>query len=234
MHSNEFPVGETADTFRYPAPSWASRGYGTRCPFAVRKTLAYRDRVLECESGMEGNAVHAFLGRTDVIDIWEQPPHLTFVDDDGKKRKHVVDLLVTYEDRSRDAVLVKARGRIEATRLRRIRDLLAAQAPRGFADHYVIVSEDKLPRHLLANGRIFADVRMHGPHTGHPHVETMRGIVTGPMTVSEAMSRAGLGGDGFRALLRCAVDRSVRLVDQVRFDLPAMIEPVTSNQGDLS
>ena len=227
MTTTPQPLGGTADGFRYPAPSRATRHIGVRCPFAMHATrVTGSDRMLECESGLEGRNVSALEARTDVRDVWEQPPALTYVDDDGEEKGHVVDQLVTLDDGSKYAMLVKPKRKVGTTRLERIRDLLAAQAPRDFADFYVIVNEDKLPRHRVSNGRLYATVRRYGPFSGDPDVATVLAAVDatdGTTTVGEVVERTGLGGRAFVALVRCVVDRHVAMVGDHAFDYPAPI-----------
>lgn len=211
--------------FRYPAPSRATRNWGNRCPFAMRGTMIFNDRVVQCESGLESKTLDALAGRHDVVDIWEQPEELLYIDDEGKPRRHTVDFRVTMRDGTRYAVLVKPKRKAEACGLDRVRDLLAAQAPRAFADRYVIITEDKLPRHVVSNGALFSEVRAYGPFADDPDVEAVLAVVTEPMTVSRAVELTGLAGQAFRALVRCALERRIRLVDDVRFDYAAVIAP---------
>lgn len=224
----EYPIGESAEGFRFPAPPQAARNFGSHSPRSMRGSIPFDNRLIECESGLEAKTVYVFLGRSDVVDIREQPPRLRFIDDAGDECWHYVDLIVTFSDGTRYAVLVKPLAKVESSGLRRIRDLLAAQAPRSFADYYVIVSEDKLPRTLVFNGRKFADVRLHGPFSGHPDVRAMHRVVTQRMTVAAAIERANLDGRGFRALVRCAIDGHVRLVGRTRWDSAAVVEPVVA------
>ncbi len=227
MNTTNDPVGGTTDRFGYPAASRATRRFGVRCPFSIHATrVTSRDRMFECESGLEGRNHLALMARTDVRDVWEQPPKLTYVDDDGNPKDHTVDQLVTLEDGIKYAMLVKPRRKVGSTNLERIRDLLAAQAPREFADFYVIVSEDKLPRHRIANGRLFDAVRRDGPFTDDPDVTTALAAVEaagGTTTVGEVMECTGLAGRAFRALVRCAVDRRIAVVGDRAFDLPAPV-----------
>ena len=215
-----------ADAFRYPKPSRATRNWGVRCPFATRTTrITASDFVFECESGLEGRNVLALAARTDVLDVWDQPPTLTY-NDEGGEHDYTVDHLVTLVDGTKYAMLVKPASKVGTTNLERIRDLLAAQAPREFADFYVIVSEDKLPRHRVSNGRLFDTVRRDGPFTDDPDVQIVLDVMDAagaPTTVGAVMDATGLGGRAFRALVRCVLDREVALVGDHAFDLPAPI-----------
>ena len=228
IHHN---TGESEPGFRYPGASRSTRNWGTRCPFAMRGTMIFNDRVVQCESGLESKTLDALAGSSDVVDIWEQPAELRYTDDAGKPKKHTVDFRVTMRDGTRYAVLVKPKRKVEACGLERIRDLLAAQAPRTFADRWVIVSEDKLPRHVVSNGALFSEVRSYGPYADDPEVAAVLAVVTEPMTVERAVELTGLAGRAFRALVRCALDARIQLVADVRFNYSAVIAPKANREG---
>ena len=224
--SIDLRVGD--DAFSYPKPSPSSRHWGDRCPRAARATGVTRDgRVYECESGLEYRQVNGFLSRADVESIREQPPELRFMWADGSPGRHTVDLLVRLRSGATYAVLIKPTSRVEASRVEEIRDLLAAQAPRSFADYWVVVDERDVPRHVVANGVLIEDVRLHGPAPDDPLVSRVAGIVTRRMTVAAAAQMVGGGGDAFRALVRLLADGRLRLCHGVRIGMAALVEPGT-------
>ena len=224
MSYQAFPVGESPEGFRFPAPSRSTRGWGTRCSRSTRETkFGLDDRLLDCESGLEGRAAAPFRGRSHVVDVREQPPVLRFFDDEGEERKHFVDLLVTLRDGTRIAVLVKPRAIAHQCNLGRVRDLLASQAPRSFADHYVIVAEDKLPRSIVSNGQLFTDVRRFGPFSDDQSVQAVLAVVTQPMSVSDVFVMAGVGT--FRALVRCVLDGNLVVEGGGTLDHGASVRP---------
>ena len=217
------------DAFRYPKPTLSSRHWGDRCPFATRTTfVSSGDRVLDCESGLEYRGANSFLARADVEGVREQPPSLRFIDADGQPQRHTVDLLVRMRDGTTYAVLFKPSSKIEAAQLVEVRDLLAAQAPRSFADFWVIVSERDLPRHVLTNGILMEDVRLHGPAAADPLVNRLAGFVGTRMTVAAATNLIGGGGEAFRALVRLLADGRLRLCHGVRISMAALVEPVAA------
>ena len=217
-------LGETPEGFRFPAPSRTTRNWGTRCPRATRETkIGLDDRLLDCESGLEGKAAAAFMGRPDVVDVREQPPALRYVDDAGDVQKHTIDLLVTMRDGTRVAVLVKPRVVADKHRLDRVRDLLANQTPRSFADRYVIVTEDKLPRSVVSTGQLYADVRRFGPNSDHPSVQAVLAVVTRSMSVSDVVAEAGVGT--VRALARCVLDGNLVVEGGGALDHHASVRP---------
>ena len=225
MAQAAYPVGEGPDGFYFPAPSRATRRWGTRCPRATRETkFGLDDRLIDCESGLEGKAAAAFMGRLDVVDVREQPPALRYVDDDGDVQKHTIDLLVTLRDGTRVAVLVKPRVIADRHRLDRVRDLLANQTPRSFADRYVIVTEDKLPRSVVSNGQLYADVRRFGPSADHPSVQAVLAVVTQPMSVSAVVVNVGVGT--LRALARCVLDGVLIVEGGGALDHHASVRPL--------
>lgn len=221
--------GASDGAFRTPMPSPSSRHWGDRCPRATRATGVTRDgRVYECESGLEYRQVNGFLARADLASIREQPPELRFVWADGTPGRHTVDLLVRLRSGATYAVLIKPTSKVEASRVEEIRDLLAAQAPRSFANYWVVVSERDVPRHVVANGIIIEDVRLHGPDSDDPLVSRIAALVTGRMTVAAATRLTGGGGEAFRALVRLLADGRLRLCHGVRIGMAALIEPVAT------
>ncbi len=220
--------GAPDGAFSYPERSPSSRNWGDRCPRATRTTfVSSGNRVVDCESGFEYRAANAFLARADVESIREQPPELRFVWPDGIPGRHTVDLLVRLRSGVTYAVLVKPSSKVASSRVEEIRDLLAAQAPRSFADYWVVLSERDVPRHVVANGIVIEDVRLHGPASDDPIVTRLAGIVTGRMTVAAATKLAG-GGDAFRALVRLLADGRLRLCHGVRIGMAALVEPVAA------
>lgn len=221
--------GATDGAYRDPMRSLSSRHWGDRCPRATRGSLvSSANRIVDCESGLEYRGANAFLARADVEGIREQPPELWFTDVDGERKRHTVDLLVRLRSGVTYAVLIKPAAKVKSSRIEEIRDLLAAQAPRSFADYWVVVSEQDLPRRVLVNGVIIEDVRMHGPASDDPLVSRIAGIVTTRMTVAAATKLAGGGGDAFRALVRLLADGRLRLCHGVRIAMGALVEPVAA------
>ncbi len=214
-----------AKLFRGPMPSASSRTWNRKTELSGREVLpSPSDRVIECESGGEGGAVLATLADPRVSNVFEQPRPVSYVDDEGVRRQHTVDLLALMRDGTRTAILVKPRRKAETMNLGRLIQMLAAQVPRSFADRWVHLHEGKLTRDVVRRGQLILRVRLDGPASDDPAVALMAATVDRPMRIGDAVAACGEAAD-FWAVVRLVADGRLRVRGGTRLDLDATVEP---------
>lgn len=81
------------------------------------------------------------LARGDVIDLWEQPPSITFWDEGGRRRTHFCDFLIRLSSGRRVAIAVKPAKL--ASRIRFVQDLqcIRGAMTQDFADDLVLITD---------------------------------------------------------------------------------------------
>ncbi|MDJ1465638.1 hypothetical protein [Nitratireductor sp. GZWM139] len=103
------------------------------------------------ESLLEAKAMTVLLARRNVLEVWEQPEPVWFVDHDGVKRKHTFDLLAQFDDGCRVAYAVKPYSRVRRTGLDLEIELIRQQSLAQIADKAVILTEKQISRARVYN-----------------------------------------------------------------------------------
>jgi hypothetical protein len=211
------------DMCRSPAPSQASRVPSRRSKGSSRAldVGGSSPREIHCESGMEADFLTVMLARRDVVDVQEQPPTVTYIDEDGCQSDHTFDFLVEMQDGRKIVYEVKPFARAVKHRWRDRIALIASQ-DEGFADGYALVTEKNFPRDVVHNAELIRSVRRNGPE----YDDCIREIVfsvRGRVKIGDIVARSGLDGDGFRAVVRLIDAGELKLVGGGRIDYPAFV-----------
>jgi len=191
------------DLWRKLKPSRATRAISRRSRGSSRALIAPQNlsHEIACESALEFKFVQVALTRSDVVDIWDQPPRVNYRDSAGKLRGHTFDFLVTMADGARVAVEIKPYEKVVKYGWRALIAAIGKQNPK-FADRFILVTEKNLPAESVYNARLFLACNR-GPHEEHD--EQMRALVAnlnGRITIADLVAQSGLDGDGFRSLVR--------------------------------
>ena len=105
-----------------PLPSRAMRRIAKRSKYSSRGGIVVqipgwaRPRVVFFESKLEQRVLFLLLARGDLIDLWEQPPLITYRDEEGRRRTHFCDFLIRLSSGRRIAIAVKPATRHECER----------------------------------------------------------------------------------------------------------------------
>ena len=197
------------------APSRASRFPSLRSRGSHRGSFT-NDRNgarLVYESKLEADAAHVLLAHRGVVDLIDQPPAVTYMGRDGKRRLYTFDFLAVMADGRRIAIAVKPHERAEAKRLDDQLRLIARQMSRTFA-HAVVLLTDR----SFSKGRIRDACHVHGARreaAGADDAAIMKladGVV-GSVAVKELVEASGLKGRAFRAIVRRIGDGDLVVAD---------------------
>lgn len=130
-----------------PLPSRATRRIAKRSKYSSRGGIVVqlpgwaRPRIVCFESKLEQRVLFLLLARRDLIDLWEQPPSITYWDEGGRRRSHFCDFLIRLSSGRRIAIAVKPAKR--ASRIGFVRDLqcIRAAMSKDFADDLVLITD---------------------------------------------------------------------------------------------
>ena len=130
-----------------PLPSRAMRRIAKRSKYSSRGGIVVqlpgwaRPRVVFFESKLEQRVLFLLLARGDLIDLWEQPPAITYWDEEGRRRTHFFDFLIRLSSGRRVAIAVKPAKR--ASRIGFVRDLqcIRKAMTKDFADDLVLITD---------------------------------------------------------------------------------------------
>ena len=175
------------------------------------------------ESSWECKLIYRLLARTDVVDVWDQPPKVTFKDFDGKKRDHTFDFLVTFEDGFRIAVAFKPFARVEKIGFLATLKLIASQLSPSFADAVRLVSESDLPKVAVANYQLLHLVREDCDPEADKAVADLLDDGEGPWRIADLVERSGREGAGFNAIARLIGKGALDLTADVAIDYRASV-----------
>lgn len=141
------------------------------------------------------------LAGNDVIDLWEQPPFVTYRDLSDHRKYHFFDFLVQFEDGQRVAIAVKPEKEVKRMRfmseLRCIREAIS----KDFADQVrLITNADFTPAEAL-NAERYLDFRRHKDPRWISALEAALKTAVLPVTIKQLADNLGLERDGFRAVV---------------------------------
>ncbi len=208
--------------WRPPGRSRSSRDIAIheRCSASCRPSLvggAHHPREIRCESGLERKAALFLLTHPQVADLREQPAAVTYRDAAGIEHRHTFDFLATLTDGRKLAIPVKPLARAVRKRLRETCKLMAGQLPRGFADGILPITDADLPRDVVHNAALLHHARR-GANPDHDAAVERLIAKPGRSTIGALVAASGLGGAGFRAVVRLVAKGRVTLVEHARID----------------
>ncbi|MBN8978637.1 MAG: TnsA endonuclease N-terminal domain-containing protein [Rhizobiales bacterium] len=182
----------------YPSRTPALRSRGSCRGFAV-----CNDRVVVFESHLELMVLFMLWTMVRVKEIVDQPKQITFIDDDGIERGHTFDFLVVLDDGTRILIAVKPAAKLAHSGLRRKVRLIAEQLSPGVADRINIVTDADFSYADRFNAtQAFECNRF--PIPAHDDIiASITENTIGAVKISDLVEKAGVGGAGYRAVVRC-------------------------------
>lgn len=206
-------------SFTRPLPSRATRKPPARSKSSSRgqvpsQTAAdSRPRLRHVESKGELSALYLLLARPDVVDVWDQPPPVSYRDATGRRRSHTFDFLISLTDGRRIAIAVKPEAIVERTGFRETLRLIRAATPLSYAHEVVLITERSYTPSAARNAQKLHDFR----RTPDPEAEEAIGALVqdlkGPTTIAELVEATGLGGRAFRAAFKAIYAGLLRVLD---------------------
>jgi hypothetical protein len=161
--------------------------------------------------------------RPDIVKVAEQPPAVTYIDDDGRKRRHVFDFSFTTTDGKRLLAAVKPSALIAVSGIDRIVELVAEQISPSVADFVVLITEKKLSQVDLFNAQaVNLATRALRPEDDAAMAKVVRGM-NGQASIGELVERSTLGGYGYDAVVRSVFAGQFRLVEYCKLDFDTLL-----------
>jgi hypothetical protein len=156
-----------------------------------------------CYEGALERCCSAVCGlRPDIVEIAEQPPAITYIDDAGRQRRHIFDFRLTTTKGERYLAAVKPSALVAISGIGRLIELVAEQMSPSFADFVVLITEKELSRVDLFNAQA---VNMATRDLRPEDDAAMAKVVLkmdGQASIGELVERSTLGGYGYDAVSR--------------------------------
>ncbi|GJE41546.1 hypothetical protein AEGHOMDF_0712 [Methylobacterium soli] len=221
------PSPEPTPCWRPPAPSRATRKISRRSNRSARVTIVTttNPRLIRCESNLEAKAAYMLLARPDVVDVTEQPEAVAYLDEQDRRRLHTFDFLVTRADGTRIAIAVKPAKTATRRGLLRLLRRIAAQMSPDFADAVLLLTEEQLPGPLVRNAMMIHGARRGRCEKHDAQVAALVRTLNGRVKVGTLVEVLGLGGEGYRAILRALGDGLLSLVGRRSVEYDSWLMP---------
>lgn len=187
------------------------------------------NRVVTGESGLEGGFY--LLLRTDprVAWIWDQPPPVEYVDEDGVVHEHTFDYLAVLHDGRRIAFAVKPAIKVASTGIERVLELIRAQLDPAFATSVVLRTEAHITADRVHNARMILDAFQRRDEAHLARVLALLDDVTGAVRIADLVEASGLEGHALPAIAGLIGDGLLTLSRHGRITMGASVIPVRAH-----
>ncbi|MDF1871834.1 TnsA endonuclease N-terminal domain-containing protein [Vannielia sp.] len=207
MYDDDFggpyvPPERTRATRMFPARSRASgRGFVIA---QLRASAAWRQLIFE--SDLERKCLLVLLSQIAVVNIWDQPPQITYRNEGGKPTFHTFDFLVTLEDGKRIAIAVKPDGLVERNGFDREFALIKTQTPKQFADDALLVTDSSFSAAEVRNAELLHMFRQGEDAEADAAVQQILRGMNCETSLGQVVAAAGLQGRAFRSGFKAIFD----------------------------
>lgn len=207
------------DGIRLPEPSAGDRATQVGSSHHFTGQIVQGDgpgRVVGLESHLEMKAALILAARPSTDALFEQIA-FEWRDADAASRTHYIDLVVRRTDGRWIGYAVRPRGRVTPTYLAELARIKAQAIEAGFLSDLRLFSEDDVDLAALFNAKLLQAVRVPDPDPDAA-ARTAAARITGVTTVGALVEETGLGGAGFRAVVRLIRSGHLTPVRHVRID----------------
>jgi hypothetical protein len=214
-----------------PPPSLASREMSLHSAISVHGYTFIDGRKVWYESILERCCALLARLRPDVIEVAEQPPAVTYVDDAGRERQHTFDFRFTLAHGARILTAVKPSALVAKTGIDRTVELIAEQISPAIADYVLLFTEEKLSQVDLFNAEVVhMATRDVWPEDDASLAKVIRKL-RGEATIGDLVERSDLGGYGYDAVIRAIDASQLRLVEYRRLEFDALVTRAAARWG---
>lgn len=213
-----------------PSPSTGSRRPPPRGKGSTRGSLVDENsqRELVFESRLERGLAEILRVRRDVHQIFDQPPSVTYRNNQGQTRTHTFDFLVVTEDGRRQAIAVKPEAKIERSGIREILARIEAQVGARFADDYLLRTERHITRDRVFNAQLISRSRRSRDSSDIAAIQEIVDL-PGSVRIANIVGHSKLGARGFTALVCLIDDAWLEPVGTGRIDYLTSVRRVLGN-----
>jgi len=215
--------------FRTPNPSRASRNIPMKRPSSCRAFIVAQPpaqdhpRVFHAESRLEEKVIYLSLADTKVHDLWDQPSAVAFTDEDGKRRHHTFDFLMTFKCGHRRAIAVKPSSKVyQKDFIGELRHV-AKDLPQDFADSVALITERSFSRADALNAERFHFLKQHADPEADETLRDVAPSLPEPLTIAELGQKTGLNGRIFSAAFRALYSGILKQAKAGIIDLPTHV-----------
>lgn len=206
-----------------PLSSLASREMTLHSAISVHGYLPIDGRIVWYESVLERCCAMLARLRPDVTEIAEQPPAVTYVDDQGVRRSHIFDFRFTTTSLGRVLMAVKPSALVAKSGVDRTVELVREQIPPSEADAVGLFTEKKLGAVDLFNAEV-VNLATRDPWPEDDAVlDKILRKLKGETTIGDLAAASKLGGYGFDAVVRAIDAQKLRLVEYAKLDFDAVV-----------
>ncbi|MCF2872893.1 hypothetical protein L0664_17640 [Octadecabacter sp. G9-8] len=189
-----------------PLPSRATRRIAKRSKSSSRGGIVVhlpgwaRPRIVYFESKLEQRVLFLLLARGDVIDLWEQPPSITFWDEGGRRRTHFCDFLIRLSSGRRVAIAIKPAKL--ASRISFVRDLqcIRAAMTEDFADDLVLITDQDFTKAEALNAERFHEFSRSRNEMAFERLRDVIRSISFPTSVGALAKSLDAGDQSFRTV----------------------------------
>lgn len=224
------PITHEQSSWTQPAPSVACREPALRSAGSARSVLTnyLNNCSILSESHRETEAAAGFLGRTDVIEVREQQ-RVHYLDEQGRRRSHVFDLIVTFKNGHKVAYAVKPLAVALRQDLRTTLEQVAKFVPSAVADAVAILVESDVSGWRYSNATALYSVAF-DPKDEPAYAAVRTAIGAAKTTIGEIVAATGMKGRAFRAILRLFRGGELGIADGP-FDYSSAVWPVHAGEA---
>lgn len=184
-------------------------------------------RIMYFESGLELKAQLILQARRDVREIFEQLPRVKYIDQCGKERTQIFDILAHMTDGERIAIAVKPYDVAKRKGFFEELAIIAPQIPREVADRVVLLTDRQLRGHALFNAELIHAVRLDEDPEADAGVRASLKQVSGCLTIADLVAKSGMKGRSFRSIVRFIADGVLQQQTEGRIDYCTVVAPAT-------
>ncbi|WP_050631750.1 hypothetical protein [Bradyrhizobium viridifuturi] len=199
-------------------PSLSSRTISLHSAISVHGWDFFDGRKVWYEAELEQNFALVLAMRRDVVEIAEQPPAVTYLDDHGRKCPHTFDFRVKLTTGSTGLVAVKPAALVAKTGVDRVVELIAEQISPSLADWTLLFTDMDLSLTDLLNAKVIHHARRDPWPQDDAVITRLIRNLKREITIGELAGRSGLGGYAFEAIVRAIADGKLKPVEYGTLD----------------
>jgi hypothetical protein len=204
---HEFKPGELGSGELSPLPSRAMRRIARRSKSSSRGGVVVqlpswsRPRIVYFESKLEQRVLFLLLARRDLIDLWEQPPSITYFDLDGFRRVHHPDFWVHLSSGRRLLIAVKPAKIVEEQKFVKKLTCVRSAMGKDYADDLLLITDQDFSKAEALNAERFYEFSRSKNERAFERLCELIPSMSFPTTIAVLMEALQFGDQSFRTIV---------------------------------